>query len=276
MMNRREMLAGLGGIAASAALTRLDAQLVETLPTVGTGATPELARKEAFNIEEGHTYINAAYTHPIPKASLEAARRAAENRGSLRAPAAAPGGGRGTGRGGGENNNPKALFAELIGAKPTEIAYVSSTSAGENLVVSALSLDHDFSGNVVTDGLHYDGAILHLMELKKRGLDLRIVEPTKDYRIDLKDMERVVDNKTKLIEVSSAAMYNGFQHDLKAVADLAHAHGALVYADIIHSAGAEPFDVKATGIDFAACSSFKWLMGDFGMGFLYAREDVLS
>jgi len=275
MMNRRDMLAGLGGIAASAALTRLDAQLVETFPSAGTGGPLELPRKEDFNIEEGYTYINAAYTHPIPKASLDAARRAAENRGSLRAPAAAAGGGRGTGRGGGENNNPKALFAELIGAKPTEIAYVSSTSAGENLVVSALGLDHDFSGNVVTDGLHYDGAILHLMELKKRGLDLRIVKPTKDYRIDVKDMEKVVDNKTKLIEVSSAAMYNGFQHDLKAVADLAHAHGAYVYADIIHSAGAEPFDVKATGIDFAACSSFKWLMGDFGMGFLFAREDVL-
>jgi selenocysteine lyase/cysteine desulfurase len=71
-------------------------------------------------------------------------------------------------------------------------------------------------------------------------------------------------------------MYNGFQHDLKAVCDLAHAHGAYVYADVIHSAGADPFDVKASGVDFAACSTFKWLMGDFGLGFLYAREDVLD
>ena len=71
-------------------------------------------------------------------------------------------------------------------------------------------------------------------------------------------------------------MYNGFQHDLKAVCDLAHANGAYVYADIIHSAGAEPFDVQITGVDFAACSTFKWLMGDFGIGFLYAREDLLD
>jgi selenocysteine lyase/cysteine desulfurase len=49
-----------------------------------------------------------------------------------------------------------------------------------------------------------------------------------------------------------------------------------VYADIVHAAGAEPFDVKASGIDFASCSSFKWLMGDFGLGFLYAREEVLD
>jgi selenocysteine lyase/cysteine desulfurase len=71
-------------------------------------------------------------------------------------------------------------------------------------------------------------------------------------------------------------MYNGFQHDLKAVCDLAHAHGAYVYADIIHTAGAEPFDVKASGVDFAACSTFKWLMGDYGLGFLYARESLLE
>jgi mRNA-degrading endonuclease HigB of HigAB toxin-antitoxin module len=108
---------------------------------------------------------------------------------------------------------------------------------------------------------------MHLMELKKRGLDVRVAKPTADARIDFRDLERLVDKKTRLIEISSAAMYNGFQHDLKAVADLAHAHGALVYVDVIHSVGSEPFDVRASGIDFASCSSFKWLMGDFGLGF---------
>jgi selenocysteine lyase/cysteine desulfurase len=115
---------------------------------------------------------------------------------------------------------------------------------------------------------------MHLMELKKRGLDVRIVQPNQEFRIDLRDMERMVDRNTRLIEVSSIAMYNGFEHDLKAVADLAHSHGAYVYADIIHSAGSGPFDIAATGVDFAACSSFKWLMGDFGVGFLYARKEV--
>ena len=49
-----------------------------------------------------------------------------------------------------------------------------------------------------------------------------------------------------------------------------------VYADIVQAAGAVPIDVKATGVDFCACSSFKWLMGDFGLGFFYAREDLLE
>ena len=170
---------------------------------------------------------------------------------------------------------PISQFADLIGAKPNEIAYVSSTSEGENLVVRALGLDHRFEGNVVTDGLHFEGAIMHLLELRSRGLDVRVVEPTKDFRVSLADLAGAMDRNTKLVEVSSAAMYNGFQHDLKAVCDLAHDRGALVYADIVHTAGAEPFDVKASGVDFAACSSFKWLMGDFGLGFLYVKESVL-
>src|SRR4051812_35007771 len=123
-MNRREMLAGLGGLAASAAFTRAGAQLAHAPSGLqaGSAAPTEFPRKADFNIEEGYTYINAAYTHPIPKVSLDAVRRAAEGRDSLRA-SAAGGGGRGRGGGGGEPTNPKALFAELIGAKPSEIAY---------------------------------------------------------------------------------------------------------------------------------------------------------
>ena len=249
------MLRGLGGFAGSAALGTFRGHAPQT-----TG----FPRKSDFLIDDGYTYLNAAYTHPIPKVAMEAVRRAAEGRCSLPPPTA------------GQSGTPRTLFAELINAKPAEVAYVSSTSAGENLVVQALELDRRFDGNVVTDGLHFEGALLHLLELKKRGLDVRVVKPTKDFRIDMADLEKVVDRRTRLVEVSSASMYNGFQHDLKAVCDLAHANGAYVYADIIHSAGAEPFDVKASGVDFAACSSFKWLMGDFGIGFLYVKEALLD
>ena len=259
-VHRRHVLGGLGF--AAAALRNLRAAAAGAGPP--QAPTMDFPRKSDFLIDPGYTYLNAAYTHPIPKVSMDAARRAAEGRGRLPPPT------------GGQSGTPKALFAALINAKPSEIAYVSSTSAGENLVVQALDLERRFDGNVVTDGLHFEGALLHLLELRKHGLDVRIVKPTREGRIDFRDLERVVDKKTKLIEVSSASMYNGFQHDVKAVCDLAHANGAYVYADIIHSAGAEPFDAKATGVDFAACSTFKWLMGDFGIGFLYAREDLLD
>ena len=147
-MNRRELLTGLGGFAATTAWGphgRPDAITRGDLPFAappGSAAPAELPgpqatfpRKADFSIEDGYTYINAAYTHPIPRVSVDAAHRAADLRGALR-PTPPP-----SGRGGGSGTpNPRALFAELINAKPTEIAYVSSTSAGENLVVRALGL----------------------------------------------------------------------------------------------------------------------------------------
>ena len=266
-LDRRELLKGLSGIAASVAFARLgDAAPLEaaTVPSAG------LPRKQDFDLTDGFTYLNAAYTHPIPRPAADTSRAYLAQRNKLAMPRPGSGGGSGQGF------NAKALFAELINARPSEIAYVPNTSTGENLVVSALGLDRPTDLNVVTDWLHFDGALVHLLELKRGGLDVRIVRPTKDYRIDFDDLARVIDRKTKLVELSSTTMYNGFQHDLKAVCDLAHSHGAYVYADIIHTAGAEPFDVKASGVDFAACSSFKWLMADYGLGFLYARDDLLD
>ena len=266
-MARRELLKGLSGMAACVAFGKLSATSAREIPA-SPGA--ELPRKQDFDLADGFTFLNAAYTHPIPRPAADAARTYLTQRNKLAMPRPGSGGGAGPGF------NAKALFAELINASPSEIAYVPNTSTGENLVVSALALDRPGDHNVVSDWLHFDGALVHLLELKRGGLDVRIIKPTADYRIDIEDLARVVDRKTKLIELSSTTMYNGFQPDLKAVCELAHSRGAYVYADIIHTAGAEPFDVKATDVDFAACSSFKWLMADYGLGFLYARDDLLD
>ena len=231
---RRELLKGLSGMAASVALGKLSATSALDLTRVSGAGLP---RKQDFDIADGFAYINAAYTHPIPRRATDASRAYLAQRNKLVMPRP------GSGGGAGEGFNAKALFAELINAKPSEIAYVPNTSTGENLVVSALGLDRPTDANVVTDWLHFDGALVHLLELKRDGLDVRIVKPTAEYRIDINHLARVIDGKTKLVELSSTTMYNGFQHDLKAVCDLAHAHGAYVYADIIHTAGAEPVDV---------------------------------
>jgi len=267
-MDRREMIAGLGG-ALTVGLAGARHGPGQRAPTIAQPAA--FPRKADFRIEPRVTYLNAAFTHPIPLVAVDAARRAAEARGTLR-PAAPP-----TGRGGVPGApNPRAQFAALIGAKPTEVAYVSSTSAGENLVVRALGLDHRRDGNVVTDGLHFEGALMHLAELGKRGLDVRVVPPSADGRVTLGALDRVIDRNTRLVQVSAVAMYNGFRHDLKAICDLAHSRGAMVYADVVHLVGAAPFQVRESGVDFAATSSFKWLMGDFGLGFLYVSEAALD
>lgn len=257
-LTRRELLSGMGGMALTAGL-----------PPVAPGPRPEppmgSPHRADFAIPPDITFINSAYTHPLPRKAVDAvkahlARRSVPgvtmpDSGELSAAV-------------------KGHFAALINAKPNELSFIPNTSTGENLVVAGLGIPGS-GGNVVTDGLHFDGAILHLQALQRQGLDLRIAMP-KDGRIEMADLEKLVDRNTRLIEVSQVAMYNGFEHDLKAVSDLAHAHGAYVYADIIQGAGAVPLDVRATGVDFCACASFKWLMADFGLGFLYVREELLD
>lgn len=254
-LTRRELLAGLGGLAVASS-TRAAHRIS---PAAGA------PHRADFAIPPDITFINSAYTHPMPVAAADAVRAHLTRR-------SVPGV---TMWDSGEMGAAvKGHFAALINARPHEIAFIPNTSMGENLVVKGLGIPAS-GGNVVTDALHFDGSILHLQALERQGLDLRIAMP-KDGRIDLRDLERLVDRNTRLIEVSHVAMYNGFEHDLKAVADLAHAHGAYVYADIIQGAGAVPLDVRATGVDFCACASFKWLMADFGLGFLYAREDLFD
>lgn len=259
-LSRRELVTGMGSLAAVSALGDLRLTSNES-PGPAGAASVAFPRKEDFAIPLGLTYINAAYTHPLPKVAAESMRAHVLRRST-------------PGMVNPQPVDPKAEFASLINASASEISYIPNTSTGENLVVNGLEITK-FDGNVVTDELHFEGALVHLLELKKQGLDLRIVR-ARDGRIDMVDMERVIDRKTKLVEVSLVAMYNGFQHDLKAVCDLAHAHGAYVYADIIQGVGAVPFDVKKTGVDFCATSCFKWLMGDFGAGFLYARKELLE
>jgi selenocysteine lyase/cysteine desulfurase len=165
----------------------------------------------------------------------------------------------------------KPMFAKLINAKPSEIAFTGSTTIGENTILNGMDLR---GGNVVTNDLHYTASLSnYLTRQKLQGLDVRIVK-NRDWVIDLKEMERAVDNKTRLIAVSLVSSVNGHMENMKALSDLAHAHKAYLFGDIIQGCGATPIDVKAMGIDFASTAMYKWLQGEHGFGFLYIKEDL--
>jgi selenocysteine lyase/cysteine desulfurase len=172
-----------------------------------------------------------------------------------------------------EDEDVLAKFARLVNADIEEVAFVQSTTAGEQMVLRALGIP-DTRGHIVTDTLHFFGSFPLYEEMSRRGMEVTWLRPI-DGRIRMQDMTKAVRPGTKLVALSLVSTFNGFQHDLKAVCDLAHARDALVYADIIHAAGCVPLDLHASGVDFAACASYKWLMGDFGLGFIYARREHL-
>jgi selenocysteine lyase/cysteine desulfurase len=242
------------------ALTALPlAGVADSPATPGSSSLPD---QQNFSIDG--TYLDAAYTHPLG----EVARRASLDYVELRhkdPQSVSP------------RQNPRAIaverFARLINATAQDIAIVPSTMDAENLVNACLGVGAGVG--VVTDAGHYDGSLVLYAELQRKGAPIAVVRP-RGGRIDLADVRAALARDTRLIAVSQVSSSTGFEHDLAELCALAHSHGALVYADIIQAAGALPIDVRASQVDFAACGTYKWLMGDFGTAFLYVRPDVLG
>src|SRR5216683_2713514 len=211
--DRRKFLSGAAGLAMAG--------------PAGATPVPDFSRLRAdFPWIEHETFLNNAGWHPMPRQSIGAMHEYLDYKVN------GPGEGRET-RQDGNQHLAREQFAKLINAQPSEIAFVQSTLMGENIVRMGLGIPG--AGNVVTNDLHYEGALYMYKSLEKQGLDLRIVKH-REGRIRLRDV--------------------------KAICDLAHAHGAYVYADVIQAAGGVPIDVRVLGLDFCACSAYIRLMRD--------------
>lgn len=257
-LSRRQFFRTAAGFAAAATVA----------PSRLTAAAPDsrdfAAVRADFPWLKRQVWLSGADYHPISVHSI----RAVENYTQWRAQG--PGDGRSNFTGE-QQRETKELFAKLVNAKPSEIAFVNSTTDAENLVVAGMDLPRK-GGNVVIDDLHYQASKYLYRMLQRDGkIELRVV-PHREWQIDVKDVERAIDRNTRLVSLALVSNINGFLHNVKAISDLAHASGAYVYADIIQAAGAVPIDVQAMGIDCAGCGAYKWLMGDFGFGFLYVKE----
>lgn len=257
MVTRRDSLTALAAASLAGLASGASAQ-----PRNPSAAPPQVTPLPRDNFKITGTFINAAYTHPLPLDAAAAEREYVTGRID-------------PGLRGGGRRNANALFAKLINANPNEIAGIPSTSFGESFVAGVMGLYNDPKAGIVSDILHFEGGLYTYGELAKKGNPFTIVPATKDGRIDMNLMEKAIVPGTKLVAVSFVSWINGFEHDLKTVCELAHRKGAKVYVDAIQGLGATPLDVKATGVDFLASSSFKWLQGDMGYGFLYVREDLL-
>ena len=279
VMNRREFLVGAGALPRSIRL-KADTHSCSSNRLGRTGVFPASVRADFPSVAR-ETYLNSAALHPVGTFAANAMKGVIDNR------LLGPGEGRADFNARAQEEL-KAKFGAMINAKATEIAYTANTTDGENIVVMGLfgprpTLRLSRVGytdrrlrsgsNVVIDELHFTTSLYMYKELEKKGVELRIVKH-KNWKIDPEDMAKAIDKNTRLVSMALVSNVNGFMHDAKAVSAIAHARGALVFADIIQAVGAVPVDVKALGIDFASSGTYKWLMGERGIGFLYVREDL--
>ncbi|MCW4049775.1 MAG: aminotransferase class V-fold PLP-dependent enzyme [Candidatus Bathyarchaeota archaeon] len=166
-----------------------------------------------------------------------------------------------------------ASFAKLINADKEEVACQPNTSRGLAPVAASLGLGK--GDNVVTNDLENWANVYPWTNLKAKGVEVRRVYG-RDGAIQLEDIEKQVDDRTRVVSISQVQWLTGARHHLKPLADLVHDHGGYLVVDGIQAAGALKVDVKREDVDFYACGSYKWLLGPSGAGFLYARRELLD
>jgi selenocysteine lyase/cysteine desulfurase len=166
----------------------------------------------------------------------------------------------------------KAAFASLIGASADDIAVFSSVSEATSAVASAL----DFSGTrrrVVVSEMEFPTTGHVWLAQQRRGAQLSWVGQ-RNGAIETAEYESAIDDQTALVASCHGYFLNGFTQNLGAIAERAHAHGALVFADAYQTLGVQPIDVSEIGVDFLASGCLKYLMGVPGIAFLYVRPGL--
>ncbi len=162
--------------------------------------------------------------------------------------------------------------AKLVGADVDEIALLSSTT--EALCAIAWSLDFRRGDNVVTTDMEFPSVVYPWMRIgKEKGVEVRLAK-NKEGIVEVADLEKLVDDRTKVLAISHVEYASGLRFNLKELHQLASKHGALLVVDAIQSLGVVPINVKNEGVDVLASGSYKWLLGPFGASILYVRKDI--
>ena len=155
----------------------------------------------------------------------------------------------------------------VFGRSMTQLTYDFSRALaktwgpGDEVVVTRL--DHDANVRPWAQAAEYAGATLRWADFDPATGEL-----------DVASLIDGLNPRTRLVAVTAASNLIGTRPDVRAIADAAHAVGALVYVDGVHYTAHAFVDVDSFGADFFGCSPYKF----FGphCGVLAARPELLE
>ena len=171
----------------------------------------------------------------------------------------------------------RGAVAALLGTDVDAIALNHSTTDGMNQAIG--TIDWRQGDRAVSTRLEHAGGVGPLQALHARlGVDLDLVDvaPDADDDAALAAFDAAIIPGTRLVEVAHVSPMTGAVLPVAAIAELAHAKGALFVVDGAQAAGAMPVEVPATGADFYAIPAHKWLLGPEGMGALAVSPNVVD
>ena len=147
----------------------------------------------------------------------------------------------------GEIAKVRQKFAMIIGAQLHEVAVAPSVSVALSSIATAL--DYSERNNVVMADMDFPTLAYQWLVKERLGVECRFVESPDRIYTPPELFEREVDSKTALVATSRVIFTSGYIQDVRAVADIAHKHGAYILIDDYQGTGQIPIDVIKMDID---------------------------
>jgi cysteine desulfurase/selenocysteine lyase len=156
-------------------------------------------------------------------------------------------------------------------ADPLRVIFTTNATHAINIALKGLLKPGD---HVVTSSIEHNAVMRPLRSLEKQGVRLSIVPCAADGSLDVRDVARVMNSRTRLVAITHASNVMGTILPVAEIASVAHEAGALLLVDAAQTAGTIPIDMPAIGIDFLAFTGHKELQGPPGIGGLAIGENV--
>jgi selenocysteine lyase/cysteine desulfurase len=217
-------------------------------------------QRDLFEMPDDIAYLNCAYMGPLLRRSRAAgepglARKSRPWR--ITAPDFFK-----------ESEETRALFAKLVGADADGVAIIPSASYG--IAVAAANLPIAAGQRILTLADEFPSNVYAWRDLAERtGATLVTIPRPADYDWTAAVLAEL-DERTAVAALPNAHWTDGGLVDLSHIGERAREVGAALVVDGSQSVGAYPFDVNAIQPDFLVSAAYKWLLGPYSLGFLYA------
>jgi cysteine desulfurase/selenocysteine lyase len=222
--------------------------------------------RQAWYANKDAVYLNAAGQAPMPRVSLEAVQASLEWEKFPHAMADQR-----------ELDLPKRVrisIANLIGAKPEEIALTTGASAG--LMALAYGLNWKPGDEILTAHREFPVQYTTWKPMEAReGVKLRLIAPSEHW-IKAEDFIAALTPRTRMVSASMVRFDDGSMLEAAKLAAACRRQGSLLALDVSQCCGAMPLNVCQLGVDFITCSGYKWLLGPYGSGFFWGKSALLA
>ena len=157
-----------------------------------------------------------------------------------------------------------------------EIVFTKNATESFNLLARSWGSTFLQPGDVVlVSEMEHHANIVPWFQLREsQGVEVRFIPVGDDYRLDLSHIDEQM-RGVKLVSVTAMSNVLGTITPVRELADLAHAHGALLAVDGAQSVAHLPTDLVALDADFMIFSAHK-MLGPTGLGIFWTREEIMK